>query len=59
LQSSGSFPIGLDTDSAWFSAYGVRDVPTIVVLNTDHKIEVTITENVDALEPVISKLVVE
>lgn len=54
-----AYSIGLDTDSAWFSAYGIRDVPTIVVLNTDHKIEATITKNADALEPVISKLVAD
>ena len=54
-----TYPIGLDTDSAWFSAYGIRDVPAIVVLNAENEIESTISENADGLLEGISKLVAE
>lgn len=33
------YPIGLDVGSTWFTAYGVRDVPTVIVLNGENEVE--------------------
>lgn len=50
------YPIGLDLDSAWFAAYGIREVPAIVVLDAKNKIASTLTDSADSLEELVSRL---
>lgn len=53
------YPIGLDLDSTWFANYGVRDVPTIVVLDGKHAVVSTIVDDADALDAALTAVVAE
>lgn len=50
------YPLGLDKTGAWFRKFAIRDVPTVVVLDTKGDIHATVTDDAAQMDAVLASL---